>query len=288
MAIREIKDTFFYKIDGQTVGYSLLQKSGLSLGQFYITISDRYNFNAGRDVDIYKVISSRQADVYKANKYNYQSVATSSPPAPKNDSLYQSITIDGRAIGRVICNNQVVWQKARVMLLDLSSARGLQVSYNANTITIIFDTVPNSKQIEEFFAASNKDLLLTIDNQSYDVVSAEYVKFASLVKFTVTQSSSYKTTTATNVTVAVKTDDTAQSQVLLFDGRPTKEFTNIGLYKTYIFERQGYPPVTKEATDHDFGILEIGDGYLAYNKTTSGLYIRSSGTAFDVKIYGKN
>lgn len=288
MAIQEIKDTAFYKLDGRTIGYSLLPKSSLSLGQFYITISDRYNFDIGRDVDIYKIISSTQADVYKANKYNYQSVAASSPPAPKNDSLYQSITIDGRSIGRIVCDNRVIWQKARVMLLDLSSARGWQVSYNANTITIIFDTVPNSKQIEEFFAASNKDLLLTIDNQSYDVVSAEYVKFASLVKFTVTQSSSYKTTTATNVTVAVKTDDTAQSQVLLFDGRPTKEFTNIGLYKTYIFERQGYPTVTKEATDHDFGILEIGDGYLAYNKTTSGLYIRSSGTAFDVKIYGKN
>ncbi|SQF66359.1 hypothetical protein [Streptococcus dysgalactiae] len=110
MAMQEIKDTFFYKIDGQTIGYSLLQKSGLSPGQFYIKISDRYNFNAGRDVDIYKIISSTQADVYKANKYNYQSVATSSPPAPKNDSLYQSITIDGRSIGRVICNNQVVWQ----------------------------------------------------------------------------------------------------------------------------------------------------------------------------------
>lgn len=120
MAMQEIKDTFFYKIDGQTIGYSLLQKSGLSLGQFYITISDRYNFNAGRDVDIYKVISSTQADVYKANKYNYQSLSetelsghqppTSSPPAPKNDSLYQSITIDGRSIGRVICNNKVIWQ----------------------------------------------------------------------------------------------------------------------------------------------------------------------------------
>ncbi|MGT2923400.1 hypothetical protein ACVR0W_00580 [Streptococcus canis] len=111
MAIQEIKDTAFYKLDGRTIGYSLLPKSSLSLGQFYITISDRYNFDVGRDVDIYKIISSTQADVYKANKYNYQSVATSSPPAPKNDSLYQSITIDGKAIGRVICNNRTIWQR---------------------------------------------------------------------------------------------------------------------------------------------------------------------------------
>ncbi|MGP6387775.1 hypothetical protein [Streptococcus dysgalactiae] len=110
MAIQEIKDTAFYKLDGRTIGYSLLPKSSLSLGQFYITISDRYNFDVGRDVDIYKIISSTQADVYKANKYNYQFLGTPPPPAPKNDSLYQSITIDGRSIGRIVCDNRVIWQ----------------------------------------------------------------------------------------------------------------------------------------------------------------------------------
>ncbi|WP_221928334.1 hypothetical protein, partial [Streptococcus dysgalactiae] len=77
-------------------------------------------------------------------------------------------------------------------------------------------------------------------------------------------------------------------RTLLFSGKPTTEFKKLDLYKTYIFERPGYPTVTKEATDLDFGYLEIGDGYLTYNKTVTGLYIKSYGTAFDVKIYGKN
>ncbi|WP_269760021.1 hypothetical protein [Streptococcus dysgalactiae] len=77
-------------------------------------------------------------------------------------------------------------------------------------------------------------------------------------------------------------------RTLLFSGKPTTEFKKLDLYKTYIFERPGYPTVTKEATDLDFGYIEIGDGYLTYNKTVSGLYIKSYGTAFDVKIYGKN
>ncbi|HEP6502494.1 TPA: hypothetical protein VC880_001113 [Streptococcus pyogenes] len=75
-----------------------------------------------RDVNIYKILSSTQADVYKANKYNYQSSSkpdTSVPqpkppeqPPLKNKSLYQSITIDGLPIARVICNNHVIWSQS--------------------------------------------------------------------------------------------------------------------------------------------------------------------------------
>ncbi|HHJ8661855.1 TPA: hypothetical protein ACQNQ1_001103, partial [Streptococcus pyogenes] len=74
-------------------------------------------FESGRDVNIYKILSSTQADVYKANKYNYQSsskpdTSVPEPPPPKNKSLYQSITIDGLPIARVICNNQVIWSQS--------------------------------------------------------------------------------------------------------------------------------------------------------------------------------
>ncbi|VDZ39835.1 phage protein [Streptococcus dysgalactiae subsp. dysgalactiae] len=287
MAVQEIPKRVFYQITVDGVINSAVFTSKLVVGQNYILMADKYNFDNGRDVDIYNIISDTQADVQQVNKYNYQSLLTNNVTRQLND-VYQAIYIDNRAIGRIICDNRVIWQKARIMLLDLSGARGLQVSYNATTITIVFDVIPNREKLEEFFAASNKDLLLTIDNQSYDVVAAEYVKFASLVKFTVTQFSSYKNTTATNVTVAVKTDDTAQSQTLLFDGRPTTTFTKLDLYKTYIFERSGYPPETREATAIDFGYLKLGDGHLLINKSDTGLYIKSYGTAFDVKIYGKN
>lgn len=126
MSVQEIPKRVFKQIVGDKASAYHTFFRDLQISQFYILMTDSYSFDLGRDVDIYKIISSTQADVYKANKYNYQSLSetklsepqpptfpppTSPPPAPKNDSLYQSITIDGRSIGRVICNNQVVWQK---------------------------------------------------------------------------------------------------------------------------------------------------------------------------------
>ncbi|EGL48943.1 hypothetical protein [Streptococcus dysgalactiae] len=117
MAVQEIPDTYFYRLDGQSINGTLLQKASLVVDQFYIKIDDYYSFYIDQDVDIYKIISSTQADVYKANKYNYQSLlkpdtSVPEPPPPKSKSLYQSITIDGLPIARVICNNQVIWSQS--------------------------------------------------------------------------------------------------------------------------------------------------------------------------------
>ncbi|MGM1091306.1 hypothetical protein ACS0SG_02040 [Streptococcus dysgalactiae] len=117
MSVQEIPDTYFYRLDGQSINGTLLQKASLVVDQFYIKIDDYYSFYTDQDVDVYKIISSTQADVYKANKYNYQSLSkpdTSVPEQPplKNKSLYQSITIDGLPIARVICNNQVIWSQS--------------------------------------------------------------------------------------------------------------------------------------------------------------------------------
>lgn len=115
MAVQEIPKRVFKQIVGSGNSGSITFFRDLVIGQFYILSVDAYSFDRGRDVDIYKIISSTQADVYKANKYNYQSVQTSpspeQPSSPKNNSLYQSITIDGKAIGRVICNNRTIWQR---------------------------------------------------------------------------------------------------------------------------------------------------------------------------------
>lgn len=119
MSVQEIPKRVFKQIVGDKASAYHTFFRDLQISQFYILMTDSYSFDLGRDVDIYKIISSTQADVYKANKYNYQSLSETelsapqpptSPPAPKNDSLYQSITIDGRVIGRVICNNKVIWQ----------------------------------------------------------------------------------------------------------------------------------------------------------------------------------
>lgn len=115
MAVQEIPDTYFYRLDGQSINGTLLQKASLVVDQFYIKIDDYYSFYTDQDVDIYKIISSTQADVYKANKYNYQSLSkpdTGVTKPPTAIGLYQSITIDGLPIARVICNNQVIWSQS--------------------------------------------------------------------------------------------------------------------------------------------------------------------------------
>ncbi|SQB56480.1 phage protein [Streptococcus dysgalactiae] len=92
------------------------------VGQCYILVVDKYNFDKGKDVEIYRIISNTKADIYKVNKYNYQSVITTErepsvpqarPPEPPTAmGLYQSITIDGLPIARVICNNQIIWSQS--------------------------------------------------------------------------------------------------------------------------------------------------------------------------------
>lgn len=122
MSVQEIPDEIFYRLIEQTVDTKLVWDKDTQIGSYYISTHDKYSFESGRDVNIYKILSSTQADVYKANKYNYQSSSkpdTSVPqpkppeqPPLKNKSLYQSITIDGLPIARVICNNHVIWSQS--------------------------------------------------------------------------------------------------------------------------------------------------------------------------------
>ncbi|MFA1355350.1 hypothetical protein [Streptococcus dysgalactiae] len=116
MAVQNIPQRVFKQIVDNELARSYSFFRDLQIGQFYIVMSDVRSFEAGIDVDIYKIVSDTQADVYKANKYNYQSVQNAAPPSErpssqKNNSLYQSVTIDGQAISRIICNNKVIWQK---------------------------------------------------------------------------------------------------------------------------------------------------------------------------------
>ncbi|HHJ4812176.1 TPA: hypothetical protein ACQKSY_001591 [Streptococcus pyogenes] len=115
MSVQEIPDTYFCRLDGQSINGTLLQKGSLVVDQFYIKTDDYYSFYTDQDVNVYKIISSTQADVYKANKYNYQPSSkpdTSPQKPPTATSLYQSITIDGLPIARVICNNQIIWSQS--------------------------------------------------------------------------------------------------------------------------------------------------------------------------------
>lgn len=122
MSLQEIPRRIFYRITSNGVFATVVSSRDLIVGQCYILVVDKYNFDKGKDVEIYKIISNTKADVYKANKYNYHSVITtarepsvpqSRPPEPPTAmGLYQSITIDGLPIARVICNNQIIWSQS--------------------------------------------------------------------------------------------------------------------------------------------------------------------------------
>ncbi|WP_165746037.1 hypothetical protein [Streptococcus dysgalactiae] len=115
MTLQNIPDGFFYRLIEQTVDTKMVWANEIQVGSYYITIYDKRSFEYGRNVNIYKIVSSTQTDVYKANKYNYQPSSkpdTSVPEPPTAMGLYQSITIDGLPIARVICNNQVIWSQS--------------------------------------------------------------------------------------------------------------------------------------------------------------------------------
>lgn len=190
MAVQEIPDTYFYRLDGQSINGTLLQKGSLVVDQFYIKIDDYYSFYTDQDVDVYKIISSTQADVYKANKYNYQSLSkpdTSVQKPPAAMGLYQSITIDGKQIRRVICDNQTIWQNTNATpkktnewqslwsgILSINEVRlpayktygfrsgphqifkraedliGLYDSLNGNTLVARFDSIANELIVSGF------------------------------------------------------------------------------------------------------------------------------------------
>ncbi|HGP5355996.1 hypothetical protein WH80_05365 [Streptococcus dysgalactiae subsp. equisimilis] len=115
MTLQNIPDGFFYRLIEQTVDTKMVWANEIQVGSYYITIYDKRSFEYGRNVNIYKIVSSTQTDVYKANKYNYQPSSkpdTSPQKPPTATSLYQSITIDGLPIARVICNNQIIWSQS--------------------------------------------------------------------------------------------------------------------------------------------------------------------------------
>lgn len=122
MAVQKIPRRIFYRITSNGVFATVVSSRDLIVGQCYILVVDKYNFDKGKDVEIYRIISNTKADIYKVNKYNYQSVITTErepsvpqarPPEPPTAmGLYQSITIDGLPIARVICNNQIIWSQS--------------------------------------------------------------------------------------------------------------------------------------------------------------------------------
>lgn len=86
MAVQNIPQRVFKQIVDNELARSYSFFRDLQIGQFYIVMSDVRSFEIGRDVDIYKIVSDTQADVYKANKYNYKSVSNAAPSPERPSS----------------------------------------------------------------------------------------------------------------------------------------------------------------------------------------------------------
>lgn len=182
MSVQEIQKRVFKQIVGDKASAYHTFFRDLQIGQFYILMADAYSFDLGRDVDIYKIISSTQADVYKANKYNYQSLSetelsghqppTFPPPPPlpptiasnnKPQNGYQSfgrVIVDELEIGRIIVNNDVVYHKSvnvapgyQKLWSGKLSIDGINVAAYNHYRFVVNDSVYLDKRLEELIGS---------------------------------------------------------------------------------------------------------------------------------------
>lgn len=85
--------------------------NNLSAGSYYIDYNDTSKFRLFMDLTFYYATSSSGGIAYTANRNNYKDLN----PNNKPQSGYQSfgrVIVDGLEIGRIIVNNDVVYQKA--------------------------------------------------------------------------------------------------------------------------------------------------------------------------------
>ncbi|MGT2934281.1 hypothetical protein [Streptococcus catagoni] len=113
MAVQEIPKRLFKQIVGSGTLGSITFFRDLVIGQFYILSVDAYSFDAGRDVDIYKIISSTQADVYRANKNNYQSPSALEPGVPEYlpKSNLKAVYVNDKEIASVWYDGTLIYKK---------------------------------------------------------------------------------------------------------------------------------------------------------------------------------
>ncbi|MGV3082630.1 hypothetical protein [Streptococcus dysgalactiae] len=85
--------------------------NNLSAGSYYIDYNDTSKFRLFMDLTFYYATSSSGGIAYTANRNNYKDLN----PSNKPQNGYQSfgrVIVDGLEIGRIIVNNDVVYQKS--------------------------------------------------------------------------------------------------------------------------------------------------------------------------------
>lgn len=84
--------------------------NNLSAGSYYIDYNDTSKFRLNMDLTFYYATSNSDGIAYTANRNNYKDLN----PNNKPQNGYQSfgrVIVDGFEIGRIVCNNKLIWQK---------------------------------------------------------------------------------------------------------------------------------------------------------------------------------
>lgn len=154
--------------------------NNLSAGSYYIDYNDTSKFRLFMDLTFYYATSNSDGIAYTANRNNYKDLN----PNNKPQNGYQSfgrVIVDGIEIGRIIVNNDVVYQKAvnvapgyRKLWSGKLSIDGINVAAYNHYRFVVNDSVYLDKQLAEL--TGSYDMLADVAiiakyNSSYNDVN---------------------------------------------------------------------------------------------------------------------
>lgn len=154
--------------------------NNLSAGSYYIDYNDTSKFRLFMDLTFYYATSSSGGIAYTANRNNYKDLN----PSNKPQNGYQSfgrVIVDGLEIGRIIVNNDVVYQKSvnvapgyQKLWSGKLSIDGINVAAYNHYRFVVNDSVYLDKQLAEL--TGSYDMLADVAiiakyNSSYNDVN---------------------------------------------------------------------------------------------------------------------
>lgn len=154
--------------------------NNLSAGSYYIDYNDTSKFRLFMDLTFYYATSNSDGIAYTANRNNYKDLN----PNNKPQNGYQSfgrVIVDGIEIGRIIVNNDVVYQKAvnvapgyQKLWSGKLSIDGINVAAYNHYRFVVNDSVYLDKQLAEL--TGSYDMLADVAiiakyNSSYNDVN---------------------------------------------------------------------------------------------------------------------
>ncbi|MEC4576818.1 hypothetical protein [Streptococcus dysgalactiae] len=175
----DLSQTYLMAIstDGSLGDFTL--GNNLSAGSYYIDYNDTSKFRLFMDLTFYYATSNSDGIAYTANRNNYKDLN----PSNKPQNGYQSfgrVIVDGLEIGRIIVNNDVVYQKSvnvapgyHKLWSGKLSIDGINVAAYKYYRFVVNDSVYLDKQLAEltgsYDALGNVAIIAKYNNSYNDV-----------------------------------------------------------------------------------------------------------------------